>query len=110
MNLWHIERAFRMSKTALRIRSIYHHLRRRIEAHVCNHLPHYCIFKELEMALYASKSTLPLKQAAEITHIIYQITYQLPDSKRTKPQLLKMDEQRAELIINQNFMELQCGK
>jgi hypothetical protein len=57
------------------------------------------------MALYGSKSTLSLKQAAEITHNIYQITYQLPDSKRTKSQLLKMDDQQAELIqiVNENF-------
>lgn len=34
-NLWHIEKAFRMSKTDLRIRPIYHRLRRRIEAHIC---------------------------------------------------------------------------
>jgi len=33
--LWNIERAFRMSKTDLRIRPIYHRLRRRIEAHIC---------------------------------------------------------------------------
>lgn len=34
-NLWNIEKAFRMSKTDLRIRSIYHRLRNRIEAHIC---------------------------------------------------------------------------
>src|SRR3989339_633682 len=34
-NLWFIERAFRMSKTDLRIRPIYHRLRNRIEAHIC---------------------------------------------------------------------------
>ncbi len=34
-HLWQIERAFRISKTDLRVRPIYHHLRRRIEAHVC---------------------------------------------------------------------------
>ena len=33
-NLFHIERAFRMSKTDLRIRPVYHRLRHRIEAHI----------------------------------------------------------------------------
>jgi transposase len=104
-NLWYIERAFRMSKTDLRIRPIYHHLRRRIEAHICISFAAYCIYKELETALYAQKATLSLKQATEITHNIYQLTYQLPDSKRTKSQLLKMDDKQTELIqiINQNF-------
>jgi transposase len=34
-NLWYIERAFRMNKTDLRIRPIYHHLHNRIEGHIC---------------------------------------------------------------------------
>ena len=34
-DLWQIEYAFRISKTDLRIRPIYHYRRRRIEAHLC---------------------------------------------------------------------------
>lgn len=104
-NLWHIEKAFRMSKTDLRIRPIYHRLRSRIEAHICISFTAYCIYKELERVLYAEKSSLSLKKAAEITHNMYQITYTLPDSKITKSKLLKMDEEQAELyqIINKNF-------
>jgi transposase len=104
-NLWHIEKAFRMSKTDLRIRPIYHRLRNRIEAHVCISFTAYCIYKELERVLYAEKSTLSLKKAAEITHNMYQITYTLPESKHTKSKLLNMDEEQDELylIINKNF-------
>lgn len=96
-NLWHIERAFRMSKTDLRIRPIYHRLRNRIEAHICISFTAYCIYKELERVLYQSKSSISLKKAAELTHNIYQITYMLPDSKHTKSTLLKMDENQREL-------------
>jgi transposase len=104
-NLWHIEKAFRMSKTDLRIRPIYHRLRNRIEAHVCISFTAYCIYKELERVLYAEKSTLSLKKASEITHNMYQITYTLPESKHTKSKLLNMDEEQDELyqIINKNF-------
>jgi transposase len=80
-NLFHIERAFRMSKTDLRIRPIYHRLRHRIEAHICIAFTAYTIYKELERVLKEEKSTLSLKTASEITHNMYQITYQLPDSK-----------------------------
>jgi len=52
-NLWHIEKAFRMSKTDLRIRPIYHRLRKRIEAHICISFTAYSIYKELERVLYA---------------------------------------------------------
>jgi len=104
-NLWHIEKAFRMSKTDLRIRPIYHRLQDRIEAHICISFTAYCIYKDLERVLYAEKSSLSLKRAAEITHNMYQITYTLPDSKHTKSTLLNMDEEQAELyrIINKNF-------
>ena len=104
-NLWHIEKAFRMSKTDLRIRPIYHRLRNRIEAHICISFTAYCIYKELERVLYEEKSTLSLKKASEITHNMYQITYTLPESKHKKSRLLNMDPEQAELyqIINKKF-------
>ena len=33
--LWAIEKAFRISKTDLQVRPIYHHLERRIKIHIC---------------------------------------------------------------------------
>ena len=101
-NLWQIEKAFRMSKTDLRIRPIYHRLRNRIEAHICISFTAYCIYKELERVLYEEKSSLSLKKAAELTHNMYQITYTLPESKHTKSRLLNMDKEQEELhqIIN----------
>ena len=104
-NLWHIEKAFRMSKTDLRIRPIYHRLRHRIEAHICISFAAYCIYKELERLLLKEKSQISLEKAAELTHNMYQISYTLPESKHTKNKLLKMDNDQAELyqIINKNL-------
>ncbi len=104
-NLFHIERAFRMSKTDLRIRPVYHRLRHRIEAHICIAFTAYIINKELERVLHEEKSSISLKTASEITHNMYQLTYMLPDSKVTKNTLLKMDQQQSELyqIIQKYF-------
>ena len=104
-NLWHIEKAFRMSKTDLRIRPIYHRLKHRIQAHICISFTAYCIYKELERILHKEKSSLSVKAAAELTHNMYQITYTLPQSKHTKSKLLKMDDKQAELhrIIQKKF-------
>lgn len=104
-NLWHIEKAFRMSKTDLRIRPIYHRLQNRIEAHICISFTAYCIYKELERILYKEKSALSLKKSAEVTHNMYEISYTLPDSKHTKSKLLKMDDEQAHLyqIIQKNY-------
>ena len=101
-NLWSIERAFRMSKTDLRIRPIYHRLKRRIEAHICISFTAYAIYKELERLLKEARSTLSVKRSVELTHNMYQITYILPQSKHTKSNLMRMDEEQAELykIVN----------
>jgi hypothetical protein len=104
-NLWHIEKAFRMSKTDLKIRPIYHRLKRRIEAHICITFTAYCIYKELERILYLEKAKLSIKKASELTHNMYNITYSLPHSKEIKTKLLKMDEKQQELfnIIQKYF-------
>jgi transposase len=103
--LWHIEKAFRISKTDLRIRPIYHRLKHRIDAHICIAFVAYSVYKELERVLQKEKSSISPQKANEIVHNMYQITYTLPDSKHTKTKLLKMDEQQAELykIIKENF-------
>ncbi len=103
--LWHVERAFRMSKADLQIRPVYHRLKERIEAHICIAFVAYCIYKELERVLYEQKSTLSVKKASEITQNMYQITYTLPKSKHRKTKLLKMDQKQQELydIIQKKY-------
>jgi transposase len=103
-SLWNIERAFRMSKTDLRIRPIYHRLKSRIEAHICISFTAYCIYKELERLLKQANSSLSIKRSVELTHNMYQITYTLPESKHTKSNLLKMDDEQAELYKIVNFL------
>ena len=48
-NLWHIEKAFRISKTDLQIRPIYHRLEHRIKAHILISFISYAIYKEFEI-------------------------------------------------------------
>jgi transposase len=103
--LWFIERAFRISKTDLKIRPIYHRLRHRIEAHICISFAAYLIYKELERVLKKEKSNLSVKRAAELTHNMYQINITLPESCHKKSILLKMDDEQSDLyqIILKNF-------
>lgn len=104
-NLWHIEKAFRMSKTDLRVRPIFHRLRKRIEAHICISFTAYTIYKELERVLFQNKSTISLKQAADLTHNMYELNVTLPESKQTRKILLKLDENQTQLkkIVDENF-------
>jgi len=103
--LWQIEKAFRISKTDLQIRPIYHRLKHRIEGHICIAFTAYAIYKELERVLYKEKSSISVKRAANLTHNMYRLNIQLPESNYLKSILLQMDQEQAELynIILKNF-------
>ena|GEM_PF-6367417 len=72
VHLWQIEKAFRISKTDLRVRPIYHYLRRRIEAHVCIAFAAYTIYKELESLLKQRK--LSMSPAVQHGFMKYTVT------------------------------------
>lgn len=71
--LWQIEKAFRISKTDLRIRPVYHFRKRRIEAHICIAFVAYTIYKELERLLEEGKAGFSPKRASELTHTMYAL-------------------------------------
>lgn len=103
--LWQIEKAFRISKTDLQIRPIYHRLRHRIEGHICIAFTAYAVYKELEKTLKAESSYLSVKRAIDLTHNMYQLNVVLPESKHTKSVLLDMDQHQGDLyqIILKNY-------
>ena len=83
-HLWQIERAFRISKTDLRVRPIFHRKRERIEAHLCIAFAAYAVFKELERLLLQQQELIGISaaKAIELTKTIFQLNYTLPDSKK----------------------------
>lgn len=96
--LWQIERAFRISKTDLKIRPIYHYRKHRIEAHICITFVAYSIYKELEHLLNQAHLKMSSKRAAELTHNMYELHYTLPGSPQNKKVLLKMDTEQQALF------------
>lgn len=95
--LWQIERAFRISKTDLRIRPMYHRRRRRIEAHVLVAFVAYTIYKELERRLAIAGLSMSPSRAAELTQTMYELTFRLPNTPDDRCQLLAMDPEQSEL-------------
>lgn len=96
--LWQIELAFRISKTDLRIRPIYHYRKRRIEAHICIAFVAYTIYKELQHLLNSANLQMSPKRAAELTHNMYELEYRLPDNPLPKKTILKMDDEQQTLF------------
>ena len=93
-NLWQIEKAFRISKTDLKVRPIYHRLRRRIESHICIAFVAYTIYKELERLLKKSKALFSIQRAIELTQTIYAMELVLPESKMKETIRLSMNEEQ----------------
>lgn len=102
-HLWEIEKAFRISKTDLRVRPVYHYLRRRIEAHICISFCAYKVFKELERQLKEKGSKLSPAKAIEAMATIYGIKIILPESQLPHTQLLATDKIHQELRELFNF-------
>jgi len=74
-NLWMIEKAFRISKTDLRIRPIYHRLRDRIEAHICISFVSYLIFKEFERSLNEKATGISVNQAIKQIIKMHEVVF-----------------------------------
>ena len=96
--LWKIERAFRISKTDLRIRPIYHRKKERIEAHVCIAFVAYTIYKELERLLLQRNIPLSPRKALDLMKTIYQVNLHLPDSQRVCTQFVGISDQQRALL------------
>ena len=93
--LWQIEKAFRISKTDLKIRPIFHRLPRRIEAHICISFVAYKIYKELERQLKEKQTTLSPQTVIEIASNIYELEVEIPGTKdKLRKVILHLDEQR----------------
>ncbi len=93
-HLWQIERAFRISKTDLRVRPMHHHKRRRIEAHLLIAFVAYTIWKELERLLKNAGVHMSARRAGELTQNMYALTYELPHAKTVEQQLLQMSDEQ----------------
>lgn len=78
--LWHIEKAFRISKTDLKIRPIYHRNSSRIEAHICIAFVAYTIYKEVERRLAEKNIPLSPARVAELTRTMYTIKIKIPET------------------------------
>lgn len=96
-NLWYIERAFRMNKTDLQIRPMYHRLRNRIEGHICICFCAYVLQLEIERLLKAANSDLTINKARELVRTMYALAYTKPGHVKPTKVMLRMDSEQLEL-------------
>jgi transposase len=96
--LWSIEKAFRISKTDLRIRPIYHRLTHRIETHITISFCAYKIYKELERQLKAKKTDKSAARVIEVLLSIFAIEVTLPNSQQIATIPIITDNEQSEIL------------
>ena len=96
--LWAIEKAFRISKTDLQVRPIYHHLERRIKTHICIAFCSYKIYKELERNIKLKNLPISTEQTIGELKTIYQAHIILPKSKKKTTVLLPLNAQQQMIL------------
>jgi hypothetical protein len=70
-NQYDVEKAFRISKTDLKIRPIYHRLETRIKAHILISFVSYAIYKEFERKIKVSKLDIKFKLTFDYIKTMY---------------------------------------
>src|SRR5690554_7133356 len=96
-HLWQIEKAFRIAKTDLKIRPIFHRKQSRVEAHICLTFVAYKVYKELERQLKEKKSDLPPEKVIEILQSIYQLEIKNPINDDVMKKNILLTEEHRQL-------------
>ena len=76
--LWVVERAFRISKSTLETRPVFHFTEKRIEAHVCLCFVAYKVYKELERIISSLHLDMSVDTVIRIAKTITTIRLRLP--------------------------------
>lgn len=103
-NLWHVEQAFRISKSKIEIRPMFHFTRRRIEAHVCICFVALKVYKELERLLKLADINMSVDKVLALAQSIVTIQISLPQNKQTLSRTMLMKRhQRIAPLFSDDF-------
>src|SRR5690606_12324314 len=93
--LWQVERSFRITKTDLKTRPIYHFKKRRIEAHLSIAFVACKVYKELERQLQMKNTGLSAEKAIDILKTVYGLSIKMPSGTEKTMLLDKTTEQKS---------------
>ena len=103
-NLWHVERAFRIAKSKIEIRPMFHFTRKRIEAHICICFVALKVYKELERMLKISEIKMSVDKVLALAKTITTIQIKLPLNKEVYTQTMLMARhQKIAKLFDEEF-------
>lgn len=104
-NLWNVERAFRIAKSKIEVRPMFHFTRRRIEAHVCTCFVALKVYKELERLLKLSHINISVDKVLAMAQTVTTIEIKLPINKNVirKTMIMERHKRIAPLFTTDDF-------
>ena len=102
-NLWNVERAYRIAKSKIEIRPMFHFTRKRIEAHVCICFVALKCYKELERRLKGANIGMSVDKVLNMAKTVTTIVFRLPESGKTftKTMPMKRHQRIAKLFTDE---------
>lgn len=88
-DLWHVEQSFRMSKTDLRARPMYHHVRDSIEAHLTIVFTALAVSREVQ-----SRTGLAIRNVIRQLRPLRSATIAINGTSQTFPPVIPQDQQQ----------------
>ena len=105
-NLWNVENAFRISKSKIEIRPMFHFTRKRIEAHVCICFVALKVYKELYRTLKLSDIRMSVDKVLALAQTITTLQIRLPLSQTVYTKTMLMQRHmRIARLFDDDFWE-----
>lgn len=103
-NLWNVECAFRIAKSKIEIRPMFHFTKKRIEAHICICFVALKVYKELERLLKLNNVSLSVDKVIKLAKTVTTISVYLPKNKQylNKTMLLNRHKPIA-MLFDESF-------
>lgn len=93
-NLWNVERSFRIAKSKIEVRPMFHFTRRRIEAHVCICFVALKVYKELERLLKLSHINMSVDKVLAMAQTVTTIEMRLPLNREVIRKIMIMERHK----------------
>ncbi len=107
-NLWNVERAFRIAKSKIEVRPMFHFTKRRIEAHICICFVALKVYKELERRLKSAQIGLSVDKVLAMVKTITTLKIKLPSSGEVISKTMVMQRhKRIERLFDEDFWGMQ---
>ncbi|MCM1515552.1 MAG: IS1634 family transposase [Paraprevotella sp.] len=103
-NLWNLENAFRIAKSKIEIRLMFHFTRKRIETHICICFVALKVHKELYRILKASDIKLSVDNTLALAQTVTTIQILMPRNKSVYPKTMLMAKyQKTAKLFDDEF-------